>query len=117
MAERTVAVPEYVVTERVEVNPKTTALLIVDMQNDFVKEGGKLVVPTAKDTIPAIRKLLDLARQHGMFVAYTQDTHLPNDPEFPIWGEHCLIGTWGWEIVDELKPQPPQFKSAPAEKR
>ena len=76
------------------------------MQNDFVKEGGKLVVPTAKDTVPAIRKLLDLARQHGMFVAYTQDTHLPNDPEFPIWGEHCLIGTWGWEIVDELKPQP-----------
>jgi len=106
MAQRTVIVPEYVVTDRVEVNPKTTALLIVDMQNDFVKEGGKLVVPTAKDTVPAIRKLLDLARQHGMFVAYTQDTHLPNDPEFPIWGEHCLIGTWGWEIVDELKPQP-----------
>jgi nicotinamidase-related amidase len=106
MAQRTVTVPEYVVTDRVEVNPKTTALLIVDMQNDFVKEGGKLVVPTAKDTISAIRQLLDLARQHGMFVAYTQDTHLPNDPEFPIWGEHCLIGTWGWEIVDELKPQP-----------
>ncbi len=106
MAQRTVIVPEYVVTDRVEVNPKTTALLIVDMQNDFVKEGGKLVVPTAKDTVPAIRQLLDLARQHGMFVAYTQDTHLPNDPEFPIWGEHCLIGTWGWEIVDELKPQP-----------
>jgi nicotinamidase-related amidase len=106
MAQRTVIVPEYVVTDRVEVNPKTTALLIVDMQNDFVKEGGKLVVPTAKDTISAIRQLLDLARQHGMFVAYTQDSHLPNDPEFPIWGEHCLIGTWGWEIVDELKPQP-----------
>jgi nicotinamidase-related amidase len=106
MAQRTVIVPEYVVTDRVEVNPKTTALLIVDMQNDFVKEGGKLVVPTAKDTVPAIRQLLDLARQHGMFVAYTQDSHLPNDPEFPIWGEHCLIGTWGWEIVDELKPQP-----------
>jgi len=106
MAQRTVTVPEYVVTDRVEVNPKTTALLIVDMQNDFVKEGGKLVVPTAKDTVPAIRQLLDLARQHGMFVAYTQDSHLPNDPEFPIWGEHCLIGTWGWEIVDELKPQP-----------
>jgi nicotinamidase-related amidase len=106
MLERTVTVPEYTVTERVELDPRKTALLIVDMQNDFVKEGGKLVVPTAKDTVPVIRKLLDLARQHGMLVAYTQDTHLPNDPEFPIWGEHCLIGTWGWEIVDELKPQP-----------
>lgn len=86
MAQRTVTVPEYVVTDRVEVKPKTTALLIVDMQNDFVKEGGKLVVPTAKDTIPAIRKLLVEARLYGMFVAYTQDSHLPNDPEFPIWG-------------------------------
>jgi nicotinamidase-related amidase len=47
-----------------------------------------------------------MARQNGMLVAYTQDTHLPGDPEFPIWGEHVLIGTWGWEIVDELKPQP-----------
>jgi Amidases related to nicotinamidase len=95
VAERTVVVPEYEVAEKVEVDPKATALLIVDMQNDFVKEGGKLVVPTAKDTIPAIRKLLDMARQSGMLVAYTQDTHLPGDPEFPIWGEHVLIGTWG----------------------
>jgi len=53
VAERTVVVPEYEVAEKVEVDPKTTALLIVDMQNDFVKEGGKLVVPTAKDTIPS----------------------------------------------------------------
>ncbi len=106
MAEKTVVVPEYVVTERVEIDPKKTALLVVDMQNDFVKEGGKLLVPTAKDTIPAIRRLLDLARRHGILVVYTQDTHLPGDPEFPIWGEHCLFGTWGCQIVDELKPQP-----------
>lgn len=106
MAERTVVVPEYTIAEKVEVDAEKTALLIVDMQNDFVKEGGKLVVPTAKDTIPIIRKLLELARQNGMTVAYTQDTHLPNDPEFPIWGEHVLIGTWGWQIIDELKPEP-----------
>lgn len=106
VVQKTVVVPEYEITEIMEVDPKKTALIIVDMQNDFVKEGGKLVVPTAKDTIPAIQKLLGLARQRGMFVAYTQDTHLPNDPEFPIWGEHVLIGTWGWEIIDELRPQP-----------
>jgi len=39
VAEKTVLVPEYEVAEKVEVDPKTTALLIVDMQNDFVKEG------------------------------------------------------------------------------
>lgn len=106
MAERTVLVPEYEVADRVEIEAKKTALVIVDMQNDFVKEGGKLFVPTAQTTVPAIQKLLNIARRHGMLIAYTQDTHLPGDPEFPIWGEHCLVGTWGWEIIDELKPQP-----------
>jgi nicotinamidase-related amidase len=106
MAERMVVVPEYPVTDHVTIDPARTALLIVDMQNDFVKEGGKLVVPTARETLPAIRQLLEAARRRGQFIAYTQDTHLPNDPEFPIWGEHCLIGSWGWEIVAELAPQP-----------
>ncbi len=87
-------------------DPKTTALVIVDMQNDFVKEGGRLVVPTAAGTVPAIGRLLQTARDHKVPVLYTQDSHLPGDPEFPIWGEHCLIGSWGWQIIEELKPQP-----------
>jgi nicotinamidase-related amidase len=37
-----------------------TALIVVDMQNAFVKEGGSLVVPDAEGTIPAIRRPLDL---------------------------------------------------------
>ncbi len=42
-----------------------TALIVVDMQNAFVKEGGSLVVADAEGTIPAIRRLLDLARESG----------------------------------------------------
>ena len=106
MAERTVTVPEYQVVPQLELSPSTTALLIVDMQNDFVKEGGKLVVPTAAATVPVIRGLLERARAAGAMVAYTKDSHLPGDPEFPIWGEHCLRGTWGWEVVKELAPLP-----------
>ncbi|GBD14241.1 Peroxyureidoacrylate/ureidoacrylate amidohydrolase RutB [bacterium HR25] len=106
MAQRTVPVPEYEMAERVELDPRRSALVIVDMQNDFVKEEGKLVVPTAQATVPAIRRLLESARDRGAMVAYTQDTHLPGDPEFPIWGEHCLLGSWGWEIIDELRPEP-----------
>jgi lipoyl-dependent peroxiredoxin len=59
---RTVEVPEYEVHEEVRVDPARTALIVVDMQNDFVKEGGSLVVPDAAATIPAIRLLL--GRQH-----------------------------------------------------
>ncbi|GBD18837.1 Peroxyureidoacrylate/ureidoacrylate amidohydrolase RutB [bacterium HR27] len=102
---RTVEVPAYEVTPRVEVDPRTTALIVVVMQNDFVKPEGKLFVPAAPATIPQIQRLLGLAREHGMFTVFTQDTHYPGDPEFPIWGEHCLAGTWGWQIVEELAPQ------------
>ncbi|OLD38350.1 MAG: isochorismatase [Armatimonadetes bacterium 13_1_40CM_3_65_7] len=75
------------------------------MQNDFVKPGGALVVEQAKGTMSAIQRLLALARRSGMVVLYTQDTHDPGDPEFPIWGQHVLRGSWGWQIVDELAPQ------------
>ena len=97
--------PEYRVERRVVVNPKATALIVVDMQNDFVKPGGTLVVEQAKGTLSAIQRLLALARRSGMVVFYTQDTHDPGDPEFPIWGQHVLRGSWGWQIVDELAPQ------------
>ncbi|HXF82605.1 MAG TPA: isochorismatase family cysteine hydrolase [bacterium] len=98
--------PEVQVEPRVVVAPATTALIVVDMQNDFVKPGGALVVPGAAETIPAIQRLLSLARRHGLAVFFTQDTHQPGDIEFPIWGQHVLRGSWGWQIVDELAPQP-----------
>ena len=44
---RSVEVPEYEVHEAVRVDPSRTALIVGDMQNDFVKEGGTLVVPDA----------------------------------------------------------------------
>jgi len=100
-----VEAPEYQVERRVVVNPKATALIVVDMQNDFVKSGGALVVEQAKGTMSAIQRLLALARRSGMVALYTQDTHDPGDPEFPIWGQHVLRGSWGWQIVDELAPQ------------
>ena len=97
--------PDVAVEPRVAVIPATTALIVVDMQNDFVKPGGALVVPSAAETIPAVQRLLALARGHGPAVFYTQDTHEPGDIEFPIWGEHVLRGSWGWRIVDELTPE------------
>ncbi len=101
-----VEVPEHTVAETVSVNPARTALVIVDMQNDFVLPDGKLPVPGAEETIPAVRELLDFAHERGLHVIYTQDSHEAEDPEFEIWGEHALVGSRGWEIIDELEPQP-----------
>ncbi len=102
---RSVEVPEYEVHGEVRLNPAKTALIAVDMQNDFVKEGGSLLVPDAEGTIPNIQSLLERARQSGMKVVFTQDTHTDGDPEWEIWPEHVREGSWGWQIVDELQPR------------
>ncbi len=102
---RTVDVPEYEVHDDVTVDPGRSALIVVDMQNDFVQEGGALHVPDAQATLPAIRRLLESARGAGMKVVFTQDTHDDGDPEWDIWPEHARRGTWGWEIVEDLRPR------------
>jgi len=100
-----VEVPRYEVVDSVELPARESAVIVVDMQNDFVKPEGRLYVPTAQATVEPIRKLLERARGAGVRVFYTQDTHYEGDPEFEIWGEHARYGTWGWEIIDELKPR------------
>jgi nicotinamidase-related amidase len=101
---RTIEIPEYKLHTEARVDATRTALVVVDMQNDFVSQGGSLLVPDAEATIPAINGLLELARAHGMRVVYSQDTHRDGDPEWQIWPEHAREGSWGWNIVDALAP-------------
>ncbi len=91
--------------KEVEVNPSETALLVIDVQNDFANPSGKLYARGAERIIQPIRRLTLAARRSGATVIYTQDWHLKDDPEFEIWGEHTLEGSWGAEIVEELKPE------------
>jgi nicotinamidase-related amidase len=99
-------VPEYAVEDEVRVDPARTALIVVDMQNDYVKSGGSALVPDAEATLPAIGRLLEVARVSRMRVVYSQDTHHDGDREWEIWPEHCREGSWGWQIVSELEPRP-----------
>jgi nicotinamidase-related amidase len=101
---RSIEVPDYEIHTEVRVDPARTALVVGDMQNDFVSSDGSLREPDAEATIAPISALLALARAHGMRVVYTQDTHRDGDPEWRIWPEHCREGSWGWEIVDALSP-------------
>ncbi|AWR96399.1 isochorismatase family protein [Acidianus sulfidivorans JP7] len=102
-------VPNIPEEKEVVLNPKDTAVIIVDMQNDFVRKNGKLYVPRAEETIKPISNLINKARNSSALVIYTQDWHMKDDPEFKIWGEHALAGTWGAEIVDELTPDKNDF--------
>jgi nicotinamidase-related amidase len=99
-----VEVPELKFEKQVSLEPENTAVIVVDMQNDFVKEGGSLLVPAAKEAIKNIKSLVDNARMKNVRVVYTQDTHFDSDKEWKIWPVHCKKGSKGWEIIDELKP-------------
>ena len=101
---KTVDVPDIPYGDEVVLAGGDTAVIVVDMQNDFVAPDGALVTPSAAETVPRIGGLVNAARAAGARVVFTQDTQVPDDPEFEIWAEHCVRGTWGWEIVEELAP-------------
>jgi len=101
-----VDVPEIPFQDNVRLPAKAAALIVVDMQNDFVDPDGTLATADAGKTVSRIARLIEAARAHDVHIAYTQDTHMQGDPEWDIWPEHCRKDTWGWEIVPELKPQP-----------
>ncbi|MDI9609168.1 MAG: isochorismatase family cysteine hydrolase [Candidatus Verstraetearchaeota archaeon] len=86
----------------------TTALLVIDMLNDFIS--GKMKCDGAADIIPQIRALAECFRKEGLPVIYICDTHYPGvDKELELWGEHAIAGTKGAEVIDELKPQEKDF--------
>jgi nicotinamidase-related amidase len=99
-----VKVPEKIDVKPIELEASKSALIIVDMQNAFAHEKGRLFVPESRKTIEPIKKLLEKARSKNVSVIYTQDWHQKDDPEFSVWGEHAVAGTWEAEIIDELKP-------------
>ena len=97
---KTVEVPEIKFKQNIELNAAETALIIVDMQNDFVKENGNLFVPMAPATVNNIKSLQDKARKAGVKIVFTQDTQIEKDKDFEIWPAHCIENTWGWHIID-----------------
>ena len=98
---------------------KRSALIVVDMQNDFC-EGGSLAVPNASSIIPTINSLIE----HPGFskVIFTADCHpadhvsfashhklppfqvisLPNGKKQELWPDHCVQNTPGYEIHKDI---------------
>jgi len=89
-----------------ELFDKSTALVIVDMLNDFVRPGAPLRVQGAEALVPAIRRGIEAARRAGSLVLYLCDSHRPDDLEFRAWPGHAVRGTEGAQVIEELKPGP-----------
>jgi nicotinamidase/pyrazinamidase len=83
-----------------------TALLVIDVQNDFADPAGSLAVARAEHILPRVNAQIAAARAAGALVAYTQDWHPASTPHFAkdggIWPVHCVAGTWGAELHPDL---------------
>ncbi len=79
----------------------TEALIVVDMQNGFLKEGA-LASERCLAVLPSVVSEVEQALEAGHHVFFTADTHEPEDEEFAIFPEHCVRGTHEAELVDEL---------------
>ncbi len=83
-----------------------TALVIVDVQNDFADPDGGLTVPGGASVIPVINDEIARATAAGALVVATQDWHPEVTPHFArdggVWPVHCVAGTWGAELHPAL---------------
>ena len=71
------------------------ALVVIDMLNDFVRQGAVLEVPQTRRIVPALQARLAEARQDGVPVVYVCDAHEVDDREFERmgWPPHAVRGT------------------------
>lgn len=83
-----------------------TALIVVDIQNDFAHPDGSLYVRGAEVVVSNANRAIAEATEAGALVVYTQDWHPADTPHFEkdggIWPVHCVGGTWGAGFHDEL---------------
>jgi ureidoacrylate peracid hydrolase len=93
------------------VDPEKTAVIVVDLVNDFMKEGGKMVLTGGEKVIAPIQRIIKKAKEKGSLVVYIKDFHRADktDAEFVIRDPHCVEGTWGAELIDELTPMPEDY--------
>ena len=77
------------------------ALIVVDMQNGFLREGN-LASPQCAAVLPQVVEEVEAALAAGDHVVFTADTHEVDDREFEIFPVHCVRGTSEADLVDEL---------------
>jgi ureidoacrylate peracid hydrolase len=97
------------------IDPVKTAMIVVDMQNDFVATGAPMETPAARAMVPKLAEALKICRVAGVRVIYTAHVHrrdgcdmgLFDDMHPPIANRDALVdGTPGVEIYQDLAPKP-----------
>ena len=109
---------EIPITLQTLLKPEHTALLIVDVQNDYWNEEDNRLFP---DFLKRLRNTIEAAKEAGVFVVYIQDTLLPGrKSDSAAWIRHYMVssslenpesvpekaveGTWGHQFVKDIEP-------------
>jgi nicotinamidase/pyrazinamidase len=86
---------------------RSTALVVVDVQNDFADPNGSLYVGEGERVVPLVNREIEWALGAGGLVVYTQDWHPAQTPHFQsgggVWPEHCVQGSWGAQLHPDLQ--------------
>ncbi|MDQ4108023.1 MAG: isochorismatase family protein [Actinomycetota bacterium] len=84
-----------------------TALIVVDVQNDFADPAGSLYVWEGEAVVPVANDELAAASEAGSPVVYTQDWHPESTPHFEkdggLWPVHCIRDSWGAKFHPKLR--------------
>jgi nicotinamidase-related amidase len=96
----------------------TTALFIVDMQNDFVSPNTSSCVSGAAATIPKLCEVLEFARKNKYFIFHIVREYRPDGSDVELTRMNNFLnntkaaipGTWGCEIVKELTPLENEYR-------
>jgi nicotinamidase-related amidase len=96
------------------IDPVRTAVVVIDMQRDFLDPGAPVATPGGLDLIPRINRLTARARVVGMPVIFTQEMHRADKSDFGIELEfeppHCLEGTPGMDLAGQLDIAPGDYR-------
>ena len=87
-----------------KINMSNKALIVIDMLKDFIEKDGALYCgDKARDIIPFVQKRIEEMRNTGGTIIFLQDNHSEDDLEFEMYPKHCVKGTKGAEIIDEIE--------------
>lgn len=79
------------------------ALFVIDMLNDFLRKDGALYCgDESREIIPFVKGKIEEFHKNGDLVVFICDFHDPDDVEFKIFPKHCVAGTEGAQIINEL---------------
>jgi len=91
-----------------------TALIVVDVENDFADPAGSLSVSGGMEVVAFANDQIDAAEAAGALVVFTQDWHPPSTPHFVkdggTWPVHCVAGSCGAELAPGLRVRGPVIR-------